>query len=208
MKGFDRPAGRDRPDGSPDRPRFSESGRDVPAASGIRWEPGRITREDAFRQRDEYVARLDRARKMEQEVTLPEKARDSPQAIDVMPPNFHQYEVDRRKFSEYSLNPGHKQNNGKAEGWRALGYDVDDPRARAAAADDLAEMSRVMLPHGRVVKIDETPFGRRHQVMSGFIGPNGAHGTLISCWIKDDSGSAPKMTTAWMQPHRDKGDAR
>ena len=39
-------------------------------------------------------------------------------------------ELDGRKLSDYSLNPEHPGNNGKADGWRALGYDVDNPEGR------------------------------------------------------------------------------
>ena len=50
--------------------------------------------------------------------------RDLPDARDVLP-NIELAELDERKLSDYSMNPEHPGNNGKAEGWRALGYDVD-----------------------------------------------------------------------------------
>jgi hypothetical protein len=49
-------------------------------------------------------------------------------------------EIDRRKFGEYSMNPDHPSNGGKAGGWRALGYHVDDPSARQTAATELRDL--------------------------------------------------------------------
>lgn len=155
---------------------------------------------------DEHEKRVDRAERMEREVILPDRVRGCPRGWDVLPEGSLLYKVDHRKFSEYSLNPGHPDNNGKAAGWRAVGYNVDDPAARAEAAEDLAEICRMMAPRGWAVKIDETPSGRRHRVLSGFIGPNGAHGTLNSCWLV--SGESTRLATVWMQPHREKGDTR
>jgi hypothetical protein len=51
---------------------------------------------------------------------LPVSTRELPNARDVLP-NLEMAEIDERKFSEYSLNPGHTDNQGKADGWRALG---------------------------------------------------------------------------------------
>jgi hypothetical protein len=116
-------------------------------------------------------------------------------------------QIDRRKFSDYSLNPDHPQNHGKAEGWRALGYDVDDPDARREAARDLDDLiCHGLLANGKVEKTRETRFGPSHTVLSGFIGPNDRHATLVTCWLVEDRGdrSVPKMTTTWVQPHKDK----
>jgi hypothetical protein len=85
----------------------------------------------------DHVQRGDRAKRMTQEAEFPASARDLPDARDVLP-NLRWAELDSRKFSEYSLNPGHPQNKGKAEGWRALGYDVDNPQARHEAAQEPA----------------------------------------------------------------------
>jgi hypothetical protein len=148
----------------------------------------------------------ERAEQISREVELPASTRDLPEARDILP-NLHLVEVDRRKFSEYSLNPDHPQNNGKAEGWRALGYDVDSPQARNDAAQDLHEVIRdELLACGKVVETRDTKYGPTHRVLSPFIGPNGRHATLVTCWIVDSQPdhSHPKLTTAWVQPHRDK----
>ncbi len=59
--------------------------------------------------------RHERAEQISREVELPASTRALPEAREILP-NLHLVEVDRRKFSEYSLNPEHPQNNGKAEG--------------------------------------------------------------------------------------------
>ncbi len=53
-----------------------------------------------------------------------------------------------------------------------------------------------------------TPYSPTHRVLSPFIGPNGRHATLVTCWIVESrpDHSHPKLTTAWVQPHRN-GDA-
>ena len=132
--------------------------------------------------------------------------RDLPEAREILP-NLHLVEVDRRKFSEYSLNPGHANNNGKAEGWQALGYNVDSPQARSDAAQDIHEMIRdELLACGKVVETRDTKYGPTYRVLNPFIGPNGTHATLVTCWIVESRSDPihPKLTTVWVQPHQDK----
>jgi hypothetical protein len=158
----------------------------------------------------DYVKQQDRVQRMRDEVGLPDSVRELPNARDVMP-NLHWAEVDRRKFDEYSLNPDHPQNHRKADGWRALGYDVDDPQSRRAAGQDLKDLiSHGLLADGKVAQTDETAYGQRHKVLNGFIGPNGKHGTLVTCWLIADQGERgyPRMTTTWVMPHRDKETGR
>ena len=154
----------------------------------------------------DHVQRHDRAERMVREVELQASTRELPDARDVLP-NLRWAELDRRKLSEYSLNPGHPHNAGKAEGWRALGYDVDDPRARHEAAQDLRDLiCDELLVRGKVALTRDTPFGPEHKILNGFIGPNGAHATLVTCWIVEDQGDRgfPRFTTAWVELHRDK----
>jgi hypothetical protein len=156
------------------------------------------------------LSRADRAERMSREVELPASAQARPEAREVLP-NLRLAEVDPRKLSEYSLNPGHPQNGGKAEGWRALGYDVDNPKARSEAAEDVRELIRDgLLACGRVTETRDTPFGSAYKVLNGFSGPNGRHATLVTCWlVEDPSGRGfPKLTTVWVQPHRDRETAQ
>jgi len=137
---------------------------------------------------------------------LPVRERDLPNARDVVP-NIRLAEVDVRKLDEYSLNPGHPGNKGKANGWRALGYDVDTSEGRRDAARELSGLIRdEPLAHGKVAKATDTEYGPSYTVHSRFTGPNGRQATLVSCWLVDDrSGLAvPQLTTVWVKPHRDK----
>ena len=150
--------------------------------------------------------RRERAEQISREVGLPASVRELPEAREILP-NLHLVEVDKRKFSEYSLNPDHPNNNGKAEGWRALGYDVDSPQARSDAAQDLHEVIRdELLTCGKVVETRDTKYGPTYRVLNPFIGPNGTHATLVTCWIVESRSDPihPKLTTVWVQPHQDK----
>ena len=137
---------------------------------------------------------------------LPASARELPDARDVLP-NLELAEIDERKFSEYSMNPGHPDNRGKADGWRALGYDVDNPQARQKAARELRDLTlNELLANGKVTEVRDDSYGPRPRVISGITGPNGKDATMVTCWlIEDRSGTAvPRLITTWVQPHRDK----
>jgi hypothetical protein len=84
---------------------------------------------------------------------------------------------------------------------------VDDPQARREAAQDLRDMVyHQLLARGKVAETRDTPFGPTHKILNGFIGPNGKHATLVTCWLVEDQGdrSFPKLTTTWVQPPRGK----
>jgi hypothetical protein len=137
---------------------------------------------------------------------LPARARELPNARDVMQ-NLEAAEIDDRKFSEYSLNPGHPDNRRKADGWRALGYDVDSPQGRRDAARELrGAILSELLASGKVEATRDTAQGVSHRVLNGIIGPNGKNGILVTCWrIEERAGtSVPRLVTTWAQPHRDK----
>jgi hypothetical protein len=137
---------------------------------------------------------------------LPVAARELPNARDVLP-NLEKAEIDERKFSEYSMNPGHPDNKGKADGWRALGYDVDNPQERREAARELRDLAlEESLTNGKVTEVRGDSYGPRPRVISGITGPNGRNATLVTCWlIENRSGTdIPRLITTWVQPHRDK----
>jgi hypothetical protein len=152
----------------------------------------------------------DKAGRATRNADLPPSTRDLPDARDVMP-NIRLAELDGRKLSDYSLNPGHPGNNGKADGWRALGYDVDNPDGRRDAAQELRGLiCDELLASGKVGETRDTPYGPSHRVLSGLTGPNGRDATLVTCWLVEDRAgvSIPKLTTVWVQPHRDKETGR
>ncbi|WP_300613866.1 DUF6883 domain-containing protein [Trebonia sp.] len=150
--------------------------------------------------------RQDKAAPVTRDADLPLSVRDLPDARDVLP-NVQLAELDGRKLSDYSLNPGHPGNNGKADGWRALGYDVDNAEGRRDAARELRGLiCDELLARGKVAETRETAYGPSHRVLSDLTGPNGRPATLVTCWlIEDRSGlSVPRLTTVWVLPHRGK----
>lgn len=231
MREFHDPPDRDGADASTDSPGTGRARSPQPRhEEGVRDAAARTAYALEYRQRAEAVcsasiarepqpqdagaelglARADRAGRMSREVELPASVQARPEAREVLP-NVRLAEVDPRKLSEYSLNPEHPKNGGKAEGWRALGYDVDNPKARGEAAEDVRELIRDgLLACGKVTETRDTPFGSAYKVLNGFSGPNGRHATLVTCWLVEDQSDRgfPKMTTVWVQPHRDKGTAQ
>lgn len=136
----------------------------------------------------DHVRREDRVRRMRDEVRLPDRLSELPDARDAIP-NLGAAEIDGRKFFDYSMNPRHPGNGGKAEGWRALGYRVDDSVARQEAAADLGDLIKhALLWHGKVDEERQTAYGRHYKVLNGFIGPNERHATLVTCWRVADPG--------------------
>jgi filamentous hemagglutinin len=161
-------------------------------------------------QGDDHLGEDARSRELDRRpargADLPVNAWELPNARDVLP-NLERAEIDERKFSEYSMNPGHPDNKGKADGWRALGYDVDNPQARREAARELRDLTlEESLANGKVTEVKNDSYGPRPRVISGITGPNGKNATLITCWlIEDRSGTViPRLITTWVQPHRGK----
>ena len=102
-------------------------------------------------------------------------------------------ELDDSKLGGYSLNPDHPGNDGKANGWRALGYDVDSREGRHDATRELGGLLRnELLAGGKVEKTRDTEYGPSHTVLSDFTGPNGRHATVVSCWLIEDREGAQR----------------
>ena len=154
--------------------------------------------------------RRERAEQISREVELPASTWDLPEVREILP-NLHLVEVDKAKVQRVLAEPRSSAEQWESRGWRALGYDVDNPQARSDAAQDLNEVIRdELLACGKVVETRDTKYGPTYRVLSPFIWPNGRHATLVTCWIVESQPdhSHPKMTTAWVQPHRDKETAR
>lgn len=151
-------------------------------------------------------SRGDLGARMLREVRLHPDERDRAVARDVIR-NIDRAEMDPRKLSEYSMDSGHPQNNGKARAWAAVGYDVTSPERRREDAHELRELiCRHLLPDGRVAATKETPDGADYRVVNGFIGPNGRHGTLVTCWrVALGEMAGPRLLTTWLAVHRDDG---
>jgi hypothetical protein len=144
----------------------SGEGRRSPAATGTEGDRAfRMAKHSAGPQDadggGEQAQREDKAGRATWDAALPLNTRDLPDAWDVLP-NIKVAELDGRKLSDYSLNPEHPGNNGKADGWRALGYDVDDvdnPEGRRDAARELRGLTcDELLVRGKVAESRDTAY--------------------------------------------------
>jgi hypothetical protein len=183
-----------------------DEGRHSPATTGSEGDPAsRLAKHGAGpRDADHGGDQARREGRAGRDAALPRSTRDLPDARDVMP-NIQMAELDGRKLSDYSLNPEHPGNNGKAEGWRALGYDVDNPDGRRDAARELRGLiCDELLARGKVAESRDTAYGPSHRVVSDLTGPNGRHANLVTCWLIEDCAglSVPRLMTVWVQPHR------
>lgn len=151
--------------------------------------------------KEDLVARM-------REVELPKRIQDYPLAWDMLPADLHWNwaDIDRRKFHEYSMNPEHADNRGKANGWEALGYNVRDPEARDEAAWEVVDITRMLLPYGHVESTRESDYGTKYAVVNGFIGPNDRTANLWTSWMVEGERDRkyPRLVTVWVQPHRNK----
>lgn len=138
------------------------------------------------------------------QAALPPDMRERPLARDVIR-NIDRAEVDPRKLSEYSMNPEHPQNNGKARAWAAVGYDVASPARRRQDAHEIRDLiGRHLLADGRVAATKQTADGTDYRVVNGFTGPNGREGTLVTCWrVPPGETAGPRLLTTWLAVHRD-----
>jgi hypothetical protein len=186
-----------------------DEGRRSPAATGTEGDRAFRLAEHSADSRDagrggDQAQREDKAGRPTGDAAPPQSTRDLPDARDVLP-NIQMAELDGRKLSDYSLNPEHPGNNGKADGWRALGYDVDNPEGRRDAARELRGLiCDELLARGKVAESRDTAYGPSHRVVSDLTGPNGRRANLVTCWLIEDCAglSVPRLTTAWVQPHR------
>ena len=170
--------------GPPSHLRTASALRHSPAATGTEGDRASRLAEHSAGSRDadhggDQAQREDKAGRATWDAALPLSTRDLPDARDVLP-NIQMAELDGRKLSDYSLNPEHPGNNGKADGWRALGYDVDNPEGRRAAARELRGLiCDELLARGNVAKSRDTAYGPSHRVVSDLAGPNGRHANLV-----------------------------
>ena len=170
--------------GPPSHLRTASALRHSPAATGTEGDRASRLAEHSAGSRDadhggDQAQREDKAGRATWDAALPLSTRDLHDARDVLP-NLQMAELDGRKLSDYSLNPEHPGNNGKADGWRALGYDVDNPEGRRDAARELRGLiCDELLARGKVAESRDTAYGPSHRVVSDLAGPNGRHANLV-----------------------------
>jgi hypothetical protein len=131
---------------------------------------------------------------------------DPPPQTDWQPgdplPKGEEAELDQAKFRDYSMNPSNPANDGKAESFRDLGYDVDSEAGREQAAQEVEQQLRDKLPDTPAQNPRSTEFGDRLEVRTPIKGPSGKEGTLVTFWQYDKGSDQPRLIANCVEVHR------
>lgn len=111
-------------------------------------------------------------------------------------------EIDPRKFEQYSMNPTNPGNQGKWMAFAAIGYDVENPQSRSAAAQDVINQLRQGLVNAPATQIQSSIYGLRFQVRVRIQGQNGGEGTLVTTWQIDNDRDVPRLITNWLEVYQ------
>ena len=114
-------------------------------------------------------------------------------------PNAGQAQIDPRKLWAYSMDETNPQNQGKAEAWKRLGYNVDTAEGRQAAAEQVLNQLRQQLPTDPAQINRMSGHGLRYETRTAIEGPDGQQGTLVSEWQYDQGSDVPRMITNWAE---------
>ena len=107
-------------------------------------------------------------------------------------PNAHLAIVERRKITEYLLNPAHPDNGGKARFFTSMGFSNERWELMGAALSELAKK-------GHVVRSSQTAHGRKFVVDGDIEAPSGNKARLRSVWVVDQGVTNPRLVTAYPQ---------
>jgi hypothetical protein len=105
-------------------------------------------------------------------------------------PNAHLATVERRKITEYLLNPAHPDNGGKARFFCSMGFSKEYWEVMGAALSELAK-------NGQVVRSSQTAHGRKFVIDGEIEAPSGNKARLRSVWIVDQGVNNPRLVTAY-----------
>ena len=117
-------------------------------------------------------------------------------------PYVEKARVDAGKFSDYSMDPEHPQNEGKWQAFDQLGYDVNTAAGRSNAAQQVSEQVQAQLGDSPAVLDRQTKYGPRWRVETEIVGPNGRHATVVTVWQYDEAGDVPRLITNWARVHK------
>jgi predicted Zn-dependent peptidase len=117
-------------------------------------------------------------------------------------PRAQDAEIDPRKFEQYSMNPTNPTNQGKWMAFAAIGYDVENPQSRNAAAQDVINQLRQGLVNAPATQGQNSIYGLRFQVQVRIEGPNGGEGTLVTTWQIDNDRDVPRLITNWLEVYQ------
>lgn len=107
-------------------------------------------------------------------------------------PNAEQAIVERKKITDYLLNPTHPDNGGKAAFFVGLGYNETDWTL-------LADALRRLAATANVAARTETTHGIKYVLDGGLETPSGATYIVRTVWIVDHGLDMPRLVTAY--PH-------
>lgn len=94
------------------------------------------------------------------------------------------------KVHSYLLSPLHPIGGDKAKFFAGLGY---SQAAWQALRADIELHAR----EGEVVRISDSPFGRKYRVRGSLVGPIGRSVILITVWIRSHADAPPRFLTAF-----------
>ncbi len=117
-------------------------------------------------------------------------------------PKAQDAEIDSRKFEQYSMNPTNSANQGKWMAFAAIGYDMENPQSRNAAAQDVINQLRQGLVNAPATQSQSSIYGLRFQVRVRIQGPNGGEGTLVTTWQIDTGRDIPRLITNWLEVYQ------
>ena len=105
-------------------------------------------------------------------------------------PDVEQALVERKKITEYLLNPGHRYGASKAQFFGAFGF-------RAEQWETLSQALREHARNHDVTKVRETGFGPRYEVEGALHAPDGRHPRVRTIWQLDHGAVAPRLITVY-----------
>lgn len=105
-------------------------------------------------------------------------------------PNAHLAVVERKKITEYLLNPKHRYGASKARFFAEFGFLVDDWEV-------LAEALREHARRYEVTATRQARWGPRYEIDGELDAPDGRRPRIRSVWQFDDGEIAPRLITAY-----------
>lgn len=98
--------------------------------------------------------------------------------------------IEPRKLRDYLLSTSHPVGRFKAAFFVGLGY---DQQAWGVLSADL----RALAVNGDASPMEESPFGRKFEVLGRLKGPSGREADILSVWIILEGEDFPRFVTAY-----------
>jgi len=105
-------------------------------------------------------------------------------------PNADKAVVERKKITDYLLNPAHPDNGGKAAFFEGLGFRRREWKTLAKALQALAMRTEVTTS-------TESPHGRKYVIIGRVASPSGNAAVVQTIWIVDKGQDVARLVTAY-----------